>query len=179
MGRRWRRRAHRDRQVAWRGGPHWVEYNDIGYISAHFDWIHKWISYRRHKYLTGRTLKDVGHFLMLEAPEKWAKIISEFVRKASTNTWYNIIRHSNHMVFKSRWQRSWENFHEPGSQIVVKSGPVVDFGPKLTHEAFSGPFVLKNPPKRGFKGRIFGFFKKRIFHRKGPQDGSRTHPKGS
>jgi len=39
-----------------------------------------------HKYLTGRTLKDVGHFLMLEAPEKWAKIISEFVRKASTNT---------------------------------------------------------------------------------------------
>ena len=80
---------------------------------------------------------------------------------------------------KSRWQRSWENFHEPGSQIVVKSGPVVDFGPKLTHEAFSGPFVMKNPPKRGSEGWIFGFVKKRVFHRKSPQDGSSTHPKGS
>lgn len=39
-----------------------------------------------YKYLTGRTLKDVGHFLMLEAPEKWAKTISEFVRKTSTKS---------------------------------------------------------------------------------------------
>ena len=41
----------------------------------------------------------------------------------------------------------------------MKSGPVVDFGPKLTHEAFSGPFVLKNPPKRGPKAEFLGFLK--------------------
>ena len=41
----------------------------------------------------------------------------------------------------------------------MKSGPVVDFGPKLTHEAFSGPFVMKNPPKRGQKGEFLGLLK--------------------
>ena len=36
-----------------------------------------------HKRVVGRTLQNTGHFLMLERPEDWAKLVTNFVNSVS------------------------------------------------------------------------------------------------
>ena len=52
----------------------------------------------------------------------------------------------------------------------MKSGSVVDFGPKVTHEPFFRVISLKNWAKLGSEGSNFDFLEKRVLGRSAEQE---------
>ena len=59
----------------------------------------------------------------------------------------------------------------------MKLAPVVDFGPKVTHEPFFRVISLKNWVKWGSEGSNFGFLEKRVLGRSAEQEWFRTYLK--